>query len=209
MRLIRFARLSVVLAGIFVLAALLNTALSTRREALEPPLLAGRLLIASPQMGDPRFAHAVILVVRHDRSGAMGIIINRLVEDRSLASLLEAVGEESSGFVGSVRIFAGGPVEPGVGFVLHSADYHLPETVDIDGRVAMTSSPQVLRDIGNGRGPRKSLVAFGYAGWRSGQLEGELDLRAWLKAMGDEKLIFDEDRDKVWDEAMKHRMPDL
>src|SRR5262245_11373046 len=96
MRLIRFARLSLVLAGIFVLAALLNAALPTRREALEPPLLAGRLLIASPQMGDPRFSHAVILVVRHDRSGAMGIIINRLVEDRSLASLLEAMGRLSS-----------------------------------------------------------------------------------------------------------------
>jgi putative transcriptional regulator len=209
MRLIRFARLCAVLAGILVLDALLNAALLTRREALEPPLLTGRLLIASPQLSDPRFFHTVILVVRHDRNGAMGIIINRLVEERSLASLLEAVGEESSGVVGNVRIFAGGPVQPGIGFVLHSADYHRPETVDVDDRVAMTSTPEVLRDIGNGRGPRKSLVAFGYAGWRSGQLEGELDQRAWLTALGDEKLIFDEDRDAVWDEAMKHRVPDL
>jgi putative transcriptional regulator len=209
MKLIWLARPSAVVAAVFVLAALLNAALATREEALEPPLLAGRLLVASPQMGDPRFYHAVILVVRHDRNGALGIIINRPVEDRSLASLLEALGEKNSGIVGSVRIFAGGPVQPEIGFVLHSADYHRPETVDIDGCVAMTSSPQVLRDIANGQGPRKKLVAFGYAGWRAGQLEGELDQRAWLTALGDEKLIFDAERDEVWDEAIKHRTPDL
>lgn len=209
MKLIWFARPSAVVAAVFVLAALLNAALATREEALEPPLFAGRLLVASPQMGDPRFYHAVILVVRHDRNGALGIIINRPVEDRSLASLLEALGEKNSGVVGSVRIFAGGPVQPEISFVLHSADYHRPETVDIDGRVAMTSSPQVLRDIVNGQGPSKSLVAFGYAGWRSGQLEGELDQCAWLTALGDEKLIFDAERDEVWDQAIKHRTPDL
>jgi putative transcriptional regulator len=160
-------------------------------------------------MGDPRFYHAVILVVRHDRNGALGIIINRPVEDRPLSNLLEALGEKGTGVVGSVRIFAGGPVQPEIGFVLHSADYRRAETVDIDGRVAMTSSSQVLRDIGNRQGPSKGLVAFGYAGWRAGQLEGELAQRAWFMAAGDEKLIFDEDRDAVWDEAMKRRTQDL
>jgi putative transcriptional regulator len=96
-----------------------------------------------------------------------------------------------------------------LGFVLHSADYHRPETVDIDGRVAMTSNLEVLRDIANGRGPSKSLVAFGYAGWRSGQLEGELGQRAWLTAEDDERLIFDEDRGAVWDEALKRRTKNL
>jgi putative transcriptional regulator len=75
--------------------------------------------------------------------------------------------------------------------------------------VAITSSPQVLRDIGNKLGPSKSLVAFGYAGWGSGQLEGELGRGAWLTAADDEKLIFDEDRDEVWDQAMKRRTRDL
>ncbi len=149
MSLIWFARLSVVVAAIFLPAALLNAALPTPEEAPKHPSLSGQLLVASPEMGDPRFYHAVILVVRHDQNGALGIVINRPVEDRSLASLLEALGEKDTGVVGSVRIFAGGPVQPEIGFVLHSADYHRPETVDIDGRVAVTSSPQVLRDIGN------------------------------------------------------------
>jgi putative transcriptional regulator len=209
MSLIWFARLSVVVATIFLPAALLNAALPAPEEAPKHPSLAGQLLVASAEMGDPRFYHAVILVVRHDQNGALGIIINRPVEDRSMASLLEALGERDTGVLGSVRIFAGGPVQPEIGFVLHSADYHRPETVDIDGHLAVTSSPQVLRDIGNKRGPSKSLVAFGYADWGSGQLEGELSRGAWLTAADDEKLIFDEDRDEVWDEAMKRRTRDL
>src|SRR6266536_2751743 len=96
MSLIWFARLSVVVAAIFP-AALLNAALPTPEEAPKHPSLAGPLLVASPEMGDPRFHHAVILVVRHDQNGALGIIINRPVEDRSLASLLEALGERDTG----------------------------------------------------------------------------------------------------------------
>src|SRR5215471_4503623 len=209
MRLIRLARLSLVVAAIFLPMALLDAALPTPEEAPKHPSLAGQLLVAAPEMGDPRFYHSVILMVRHDQNGALGIIINRPIEDRSLASLLEAVGQEAVGVTGSVRIFAGGPVQPEIGFVLHSTDYHRPETVDIDGRVAMTSSPQVLRDIANRQGPSKSIVAFGYAGWRSGQLEGELGQRAWLTAEDDEELVFDEKRDEVWDKAMKRRTQDL
>jgi putative transcriptional regulator len=209
MNLMRFARLSAVIAAVFLNASLSNADLSPPEEAPGPPSLAGQLLVASPEMRDPRFYHTVILVVRHDRNGALGIVINRPVENRPLASLLEALGEKDTGVAGSVRIFAGGPVQPQIGFVLHSPDYHRPETIDIDSRVAMTSSLQVLRDIGSSKGPRKSLVAFGYAGWKSDQLEGELRERAWLTAADDEKLIFDEDRDKVWEEAMKRRTQDL
>jgi putative transcriptional regulator len=209
MGVIWFARLGVGAAAVLALAALFDAAFPAREEALEPPLLAGRLLVASPQMSDPRFSRAVILMVRHDRNGALGIIINRPAGDRSLASLLGTPGEGDSEIRGSVRVFIGGPVQPEIGFVLHSPEYRRAGTLDVGGSVAMTSDPQVLRDLGTGRGPRKSLVAFGYAGWRSGQLEGELGQGAWLTALGDETLIFDEQRDKVWDEAMKRRAPDL
>jgi putative transcriptional regulator len=127
---IRFACLSVVVAAILLPASLFNAGLLPPEEAPKHPSLAGQLLVASPGMGDPRFYHTVILVVRHDRNGALGIIINRPVGDHSLASLLEAVGEKDTGVVGSVRIFVGGPVQPEIAFVLHSADYHRPETVE-------------------------------------------------------------------------------
>ena len=171
--------------------------------------LTGQLLVASPSMGDPRFAHTVILMVRHDKDGAFGIVVNRPVGERPLAALLETLGEKDTTATGQVRIFAGGPVQPDMGFVVHSTDYHQPDTVNVAAGVAMTSSREILRDIGNDKGPRKNLIAFGYAGWAPGQLEGELARRDWVLAPGESKLIFDEDRDQVWDAAYSRRMQDL
>ena len=171
--------------------------------------LAGQLLVASPSMGDPRFDHAVVLMVRHGEDGALGIVVNKLIGERPLATLLEIFGEKGSTVAGQVRIFAGGPVQPELGFVVHTADYHLARTLDIGGRLAMTSNREILRDIAAGQGPKKSLIAFGYAGWAPGQLEGELDKRAWSIAPADEMLIFDEDREKVWESAYSRRIQDL
>jgi putative transcriptional regulator len=202
-------RLALLGAAILLPATLLHAALPAPADAPDRASLVGQLLIASPAMADPRFYQAVILMVRHDQKGALGIVINRPLEHRSLASLLGASGEQDIAVTGSVRIFAGGPVQPEIGFVVHSADYHRPDTIDIDGRVAMTSSREILRDIGNNQGPTKSLVAFGYAGWGPGQLEGELAQRFWFMTPQDTKLVFDLDRDQVWDDAMKRRTQDL
>jgi putative transcriptional regulator len=190
-------------------ATLVYAALPERSEVPEQTFVTGQLLVASPTMGDPRFVQTVILMVRHDRNGALGIVINRPLGDRPLAKLLEALGDKEAGVTGTVRIFAGGPVQPDIGFVLHSADYHRADTVDIDGHVAMTSSREILRDIGNQRGPNKSLIAFGYAGWAPGQLEGELAHGFWFTTPQDAKLVFDDDRDAVWDNAIKRRTQDL
>jgi putative transcriptional regulator len=190
-------------------ATLSIAALPTPSDAPGPSSLAGQLLIASPDMGDPRFYHAVILMVRHDGNGALGIMINRLLGERSMASVLKAVGENDSGASGNARIFIGGPVQTDAGFVLHSPDYHRDDTVAIAGFVSMTSSREILRDIADNKGPKKSLITFGYAGWGAGQLENEIRLRGWYTAEADEKIVFDDDRDKVWDEAIKRRTQDL
>jgi putative transcriptional regulator len=171
--------------------------------------LRGQFLIATPAMRDPRFDHTVILMLRHDRDGALGIVINRPAGERPLSELLGAIGDKGAAVTGSVRVFGGGPVEPQIGFVIHSTDYRIAQTLDVDSRVAMTSSAQVLRDIADGKGPKKSLVAFGYAGWAPGQLEGELGRNAWYVAPADENLIFDDDRDKLWDHAVARRTQDL
>jgi putative transcriptional regulator len=197
------------LAAILLPAALVHAALQNPAQAPSPPSLAGQILIASPGLRDPRFDHTVILMVRHSPGGALGIVLNRPLGERPLASLLDDIGEKNSGATGSLRIFSGGPVQPEIGFVIHSTDYHRPETVEIDGRVAMTSSREILRDIASRHGPEKMLVAFGYAGWGPGQLENELAQGAWFTAAEDGKLIFEEDRDKVWDNAMAHRTQDL
>jgi len=171
--------------------------------------LAGQLLIAAPAIGDPRFAHTVILMVRHDKEGAFGIVINRPVGERAIAALLEATGHDDADVTGIVRVFAGGPVQPELGFVVHSAEYRRAETVDVDGRVAMTASRQILLDIGHSQGPEKSLFALGYAGWGPGQLESELARNNWFTTPEEPKLVFDDDRDKLWDEAMARRTREL
>ena len=187
----------------------IGAALPARAQAPENTSLAGQFLIASPTITDPRFARTVILMVQHDRNGALGIIVNLPADERPMATLLELLGEKETNVAGTVRIFAGGPVQPEIGFVVHSADYRRPETIAIDARVAMTASREILRDIAHGKGPKKSLVAFGYAGWAPGQLEGELRRGSWFTAPAEPKLIFDEDRDKVWDLAFAQRTQDL
>ena len=203
------AAILVVVVEVLALAALRIDAV--RDAAAQTPAtasLTGQLLVASPSMGDSNFAGTVILMIRHDQDGAIGIVVNRPVGERPLAALLDTPGEKDA-TIGNVRIFAGGPVQPEIGFVVHSTDYHGPTTLDVNAGVAMTSSRDILRDIGNAKGPQKSLIAFGYAGWAPGQLEAELARRDWVVAPGDAKLIFDEEREKVWDAAYARRTLDL
>ena len=207
----RWSRRSILTAA----ALLVPVALSWAAPAAPPERddapnsLRGQLLIASPAIGDPRFYHAVILMVRHDKGGAFGIMINRPVEERSLTSLLAAIGKPDDTVEGKVQVYAGGPVELGAGFIVHTADYHHADTIEIDGRLAVTSNPEILRDIGHHKGPAKSLFAIGYAGWGPGQLESEMARRDWFTAPADPKLVFDVARDQVWDHAMAARTRDL
>lgn len=171
--------------------------------------LTGQLLVASPEMPDPRFAHTVILIVHHDEKGALGIVLNRPVEERPFSDILKALGDKDTNVAGTVRIFAGGPVQQELGFVVHSAEYRRPGTISINGSLAMTSDADILRDMAHSRGPAKALVAFGYAGWGPGQLENEIDHRGWFTAPADPALVFDDDRASLWDTAMAHRTINL
>ena len=202
---IALRRLFLALGGFLAAASLLG-AVPPRLE-LEPsdPSLAGQVLIASPAIGDPRFRRTVILLVTHSKNGALGIVINRPLGEQSIAGLLELFGEKDRSAEGTVRIFAGGPVQPEICFVIHTADSNWPETIPINGVVAVTSNKEVVRGIGRHSGPRKTLVAFGYAGWGPGQLEGELARNDWATAGADLDLIFDVTREQVWDEAMARR----
>jgi len=208
---LRFRRVLAALAAL-ALPVLLSGAVAPTATAPSAPAthqsLAGQLLIASPDMRDPRFDHAVVLVVKHDRDGALGIVINRPVGERPLAELLAAIGEKHEGDA-KVPLFMGGPVQLDAVLVLHSAEYHVAGTLDVDGRVALTGDAQVLRDMAAKTGPQKSLLCFGYAGWAPGQLDAEMEHNVWFTAPEDPALVFDADRDKVWDLAMARRTRDL
>jgi putative transcriptional regulator len=202
-------RLGLIVAAFVLQTALLRAGLPGPDEAQARPLLVGQLLVAAPGMGDPRFERTVILIVEQGPDGTLGIVINKPIGEQPLASVFKALGQKDGDATGSVRVFSGGPVQPEVGFVIHSPVYRRPETVAITDRLSMTSSMAILRDIGDRRGPAKVLVAFGYAGWGPDQLEHEIGQRAWGIAEADRTRVFDEDRDNVWDDAWKHRTEHL
>jgi putative transcriptional regulator len=205
-----FKRSIAILAILVALPASLSPTMGSKAAVEHNDLLIpGRLLVATTDVGDPQFDRAVVLLLRHDSNGAMGIVINRPAEERPLASLMKAIGADPTGVEGRVLLFAGGPEDLEIGFVLHSVDYHRRETLDIDGRVAMTSTPGILSDIGHKKGPAKFLIAFGYCGWAPGQLEREIAQHVWVIASADPKLIFDDDRGSLWQEALARRLQPL
>ena len=215
---LRRAPWAVLLMGLAGWLAAVAAPADDKTSAADPP--AGLLLIASQGLQDPRFSHTVILLVRHDRGGALGIMINRPVGTRPIATVLaESKGKEGAGdgkqpgsdaaVEGSIKVYLGGPVQRQFGFVIHSADYRRPETLAVTGQLAMTATRGVLRDIGQHKGPAKYLFALGYAGWGKGQLEGEIARRDWFTTVADPELVFDSDRDALWQTALDRRTRQL
>ncbi len=174
-----------------------------------PGPLTGKLLVATASMGDPRFKKTVIYIVRHDTKGAMGLVINRVIGKLPLAKLLAGFGKESGGINGEIDIHYGGPVQRRLGFVLHSPDYALKDTTVVNGEVALTRDLDILRAISAGKGPKRSLFAFGYAGWAPRQLEGEIARKDWVTVPGDAKFVFDGKPETKWRRAMDRHGVDL
>lgn len=164
--------------------------------------LAGQCLIAMPQMSDPRFTRTVIYMVAHTEDGAMGLVVNRLLESITFPDLLEQLGVATSSATREIRIHFGGPVETGRGFVLHSTDYCQDATLQVDDLISLTATVDILRDIADGDGPRRCLLALGYSGWGPGQLEQEIQNNGWLNVTADEELVFGPDLDHRWERAV-------
>ena len=165
--------------------------------------LSGKLLVAMPGMGDPRFAHAVVYLCAYSGEGAMGLIVNKPQTQIDFPSLLEQLDIPATPATEHIRVHFGGPVEQSRGFVLHSDDYGIDETtLEVTDAIRMTATLTVLEDIAAGRGPRNKLFALGYAGWGAGQLEQEIAANGWLVAEADEALLFGGDNSGKWDRAM-------
>lgn len=171
-------------------------------EALEN--LSGKLLIAMPDMGDPRFAGAVIYVCSHSEDGAMGLIVNKPNPDLRFSTLLAQMNISQSPNCRDIRVHFGGPVERGRGFVLHSLDYASDgNTIEVDDGIGMTGTLDVLEALAKGQGPATSLLALGYAGWGPGQLEAELTQNGWLTGPARQDILFGRANEHKWTAALK------
>jgi putative transcriptional regulator len=194
-------------AALLVLACTLLAPSVAPGEGADPPrsgrnvFLDGQLLLATERMGDPRFAETVLYMVSHDAEGAFGLIVNRIIGDIPAKVLLEGLGLDTEGADGKVRLHYGGPVEPGRMWILHTSDWQGRGTVAVNGSVALTASPEIVRAIAVGRGPSRSLILLGYAGWGPRQLEGEMARASWTIAPFDAGIVFDQDYDTKWERA--------
>lgn len=168
----------------------------------ESGYLTGQLLIAMPNMRDPRFEKSVIYMCVHNAEGAVGLVVNRQIDSITFPDLLKQLDIEPSDSAPNLPIHFGGPVETGRGFVLHSAEYGQTGTIMVGDRVGLTATVDILKDMAARRGPKNSLLALGYAGWGPGQLDGEIQQNAWLNVPADESLIFGSAIDTKWARAI-------
>lgn len=164
------------------------------------PYFTGKLLLALPAIGDPRFDHAIIAMVSHDADGAMGIAIGQ-AGDYSVSEVLDQA-QLPGAITPDPPVMIGGPVEPQRGFVVHSRDWGGQGTIDVAGLFAVTDSLDVLRAIAEGKGPQRWMLAMGYAGWGAGQLEGEIAADAWHVTEMDESILFDLAPESRWATTM-------
>lgn len=169
----------------------------------ESGYLVGKCLVAMPALEDSNFRRTVVYVCAHTAEGAMGLVVNRTIDQLSFDDILEQMGIEPGVGTQSIRVHFGGPVEAARGFVLHTADYRDEGTLPVDSNISLTATADVLKDIAKGSGPRQRLMVLGYAGWGSGQLDEELKENAWLICRPDEQLLFGENNEAKWNNAMK------
>lgn len=173
--------------------------------------LEGQLLIAMPGIGDPRFERTVIFMCAHSADGAMGLVVNKPAENLTFIDLIERLNilpEDDQirvpDDVAHMLVQFGGPVETGRGFVLHTTDYFIADsTLPIDDRIGLTATLDILKAIAEGEGPRRAMLALGYAGWGPGQLESEMLQNGWLHCEADEALLFGIDLDNRYEQALR------
>jgi len=191
---------------IFIYAVLMAVAGLWRPPSLagktvppSPIYFPGQLLVASPKIRDPRFKKSVIYIVKHNAKGAHGIIINKIIGKQHMAKLMKSFGMNPQGAAGSLNVHYGGPVNPTGAFMLHSSDYKGAKTRSVDGAISFTIDIGILRAVADGTGPKKFLLALGYAGWASGQLGDEVARGDWALAEATQDLVFGDKRRDIWE----------
>lgn len=172
------------------------------KEIATHATLAGQMLLAMPDMPDPRFKRSVILLCVHDEGGALGIAIDEAMTGIRLHSLLASFDITAPSIADSL-VLAGGPMEPRRGFVLHSRDWMAKDSHAVADDIALTGSLEILTAIAQGEGPQDYLVALGYAGWGAGQLERELAAPGWFVSQADPRRLFDLEPEERWAAAFE------
>jgi len=171
--------------------------------------LAGHFLVARESMRDPRFAQSVIVIVRDDKDGTLGLVVNRPFGRASLAEIHRELGLPGDPPDSDIDLYVGGPIQPGVGLVIHSGEFSAEDTIAVPGGIGVSRLRPVLAARASGDGPRAAIFTFGYAGWESGQLDSELARDDWDTVRTDLAIVFDTPPGELWDRIRLLRGLDL
>jgi putative transcriptional regulator len=166
--------------------------------------MTGKLLLAAPGIGDPRFERAVIFMCAHDEQGAMGFMVNYTMPNVPFSKIVEQTGVSADINIdlNAIHVMNGGPVEESRGFLLHSLDFVQKDTININQKYGVTGTIEALRDFVQGKGPQESLFVLGHAGWSAGQLDQELQSNAWLVVDSTPDLVFKTPVKDKWSAAL-------
>ncbi len=177
----------------------------SKQKQVDAMQIQGQILVAMPSMQDPRFRESIIFMCGHDKNGAMGIIVNKLIDDVYLEDIIDQMDLEAQAQddIPPYPIHYGGPVEIGRGFVLHTTDCLRDSSVTITDDIALTASTEIFNQVLEGSGPDHLLIALGYAGWSSGQLETEIMENSWLTLPADASILFDTTPETLWERTLK------
>lgn len=170
--------------------------------------LQNHFLIAMPLLQDPFFKRSVVYICEHNEDGAMGLIINKPLENLTVYGILKKLNIPIEGYDHSVNIlnqpvFSGGPLAEDRGFILHSDQYTYTSSIRISNTTIITTSRDILEAIGTITQPNDILVALGYCAWKKNQLENELLKNTWLTTQADNTILFKTPISERWCAAAK------
>ena len=164
--------------------------------------LVGHFLVATPQMNDPQFHQAVIFMCKHDKQTGMGLVLNKPKQNFTFSKLTEKLSFIKPRFEQNRIIYTGGPVEDRRGYILHSDEHLMPDSVKITDEIALSMQVDMLSEIANGIGPARFKILLGYTGWAAGQLEEELRQNMWIHVPASPEMIFTDDVSSIWEKAL-------
>lgn len=162
--------------------------------------LSNHFLVSMPQINDPIFRETIIYICSHDKNGAMGLIINKSVNELDLNQETNEILKQTKlhNIEPTPNIYFGGPVDLNMGIILHPLDYSTKKTIKISNKIGVTSDSKILSDIIKGFGPSMFRFSIGYTGWDNGQLEKEFQNGDWLVMPSNSEIIFNMPDEQKW-----------
>lgn len=161
--------------------------------------LTNHFLIATPNIDAGIFQQSLVYICRHDAQGVLGLVMNKPIYYSNVSKLFEELDINiTTTSLHKKHPLDGGPMNPEVGFVLHTGQPDWVSSFAITENVCITTSKDILHSIASGQGVEHFEMCLGHASWGKGQLETEISQGDWFVLPGDMALLFDAPYESRW-----------